>query len=61
MTLPSYLQDPKDVVTKLNEIVVHEQVNLASLDVESLYTNITHELGIKAVKHFFGYKKYLFV
>lgn len=51
-TLSSYLHNMKDVVTKLHEIVVHDGVYLASLDVESLYTNITHDLGIESIKLF---------
>lgn len=51
-TLPSFLQDTKDTVTRLNEIHVTSQTMLASLDVELLYTNIQHDLGIAVVKHF---------
>lgn len=51
MTLPLYIQDTKDTVVKL-EIMVHDKVYLSSLDLELLYTNITQELGLKAIKNF---------
>lgn len=50
--LPSYLQDTKDTVLSLQEITVTADTYLASLDVESLYTNILHDLGLQAVKYF---------
>lgn len=51
-TLPSFLQDTKDTVTRLNQIHLSPNTFLASLDVESLYTNIQHDLGITAITHF---------
>ena len=48
-TLPSYIRDTKDAVTRLQEIQVTKGTFLASLDIEALYTNIQHELGIQAV------------
>lgn len=67
MTFPSYLRDTKDTVTKLHEIVIQDCVLLASL-VESLYTNIMHDLGINAIKYFLdtrsiylqGHNKFVF-
>lgn len=37
-TLPSYLRDTKDAVTRLQDIHVTATAILASLDVEELYT-----------------------
>ncbi|XP_056416174.1 immunoglobulin superfamily member 3 [Hyla sarda] len=51
-SLPSYLKDTKDTVTKLQDLTVTDSTMLASIDVESLYTNIRHDLGITAVKKF---------
>lgn len=51
-TLPSFLQDTKDTVSKLREVRFSDKTQLASLDVESLYTNISHELGLKAIKYY---------
>lgn len=49
LTLLSYLMETKDTVTRLQEIsVIPDKL----LDVESLYTNIYHDLGIKAAQHF---------
>lgn len=55
--LPSFLRDTKDMVQRLHEIItVTQQIRLASLDVESLYTDISHQLGIKEVRHFLDTK-----
>lgn len=54
--LRSYLKDTKDTLTKINGITVSDQTILASLDVESLYSNIQHELGLNAVKFFLDTK-----
>lgn len=53
---PSYLRDTKDTVIPLCEINVTPSTLIASLDVELLYTNIKHELGITAGKHFLNTK-----
>ena len=45
----SYLRDTTDFLNHLPS-AVPENTLLASLDVESLYSNITHKLGIKAIK-----------
>ncbi|XP_040272050.1 uncharacterized protein LOC120988574 [Bufo bufo] len=55
-SLPSYIRDTKDVVIRLQDIQVTSQTKLASLDVEALYTNIRHDLGIKAVSTFLSTK-----
>lgn len=51
-TLPSFIQDTKDTVTRLDEIHLTPNTLLASLDVESLYTNIQHDLGIAAIDYY---------
>lgn len=54
--LPKFLKDTKDTVTKIYGITVSEQTILGSLDVEFLYSNIKHELGLKAVIFFLNTK-----
>lgn len=51
-SLPLFLRDTKDTVRRLQDITVTPQTKLASLDVESLYMNVSHALGIKAVHYF---------
>jgi len=52
--LPSYIKDTRDFLTKLSVINLpsHIETILVTVDVESLYTNIPHEGGLKAAKHF---------
>lgn len=50
--LPSYVQDMRDVLTRLDGVEVREGAILVSIDVESLYTFIPHHQGIAAVAHF---------
>lgn len=45
----SYLRDSMDFLNHLPERVP-EETTLASFDVESLYSNIAHNLGLKAIK-----------
>lgn len=49
--LPSYVKDSN---TQVRYVVCTENTSLLTLDVTSLYTNIDHELGIKAIKTFLG-------
>ena len=49
--LPSYLKDTTDYLRKLQESgPIPPETLLVSLDVTSLYTNIPHEVGIRACK-----------
>lgn len=61
VTLPSYLRDTKDVVTRINDIRVKPGTFLASLDVEALYSNIDHTLEIQAISHFLYLKSIAFI
>ncbi|KAM9312269.1 olfactory receptor 1468-like [Gastrophryne carolinensis] len=45
-TVESYTRDSMDLLNRLNQLVVPAGVFLVTLDVEALYTNITHELAI---------------
>lgn len=54
--MPSYLGHTKDTATRLQEMNVTPQTMIESLDVESLYTSIDYELGIKAAQHFLSTK-----
>ncbi|XP_068135476.1 uncharacterized protein [Hyperolius riggenbachi] len=49
----SYIQDTTDLLNKLTAMgPIPEGAILATMDVESLYTNIPHEDGIAACQHF---------
>lgn len=50
--LKSYVQDTGHVLSKLAQITVEGEVWLIGIDVESLYTSIPHDCGIRAVKTF---------
>lgn len=50
--LPSYSQDTSRVLKVLDEMRVPADCFLVTLDVESLYTNITHDDGLNALQHF---------
>jgi len=49
-SLPSYVQDTTDYLTKLSLSDISEETWLVSLDVVSLYTNTPHEDGIEACR-----------
>lgn len=51
-TLPSFVQDTTDVLVKLGTLKNIENAFLVTMDVESLYTNIDHNEGLHAIKHF---------
>ena len=61
-TLPSYLKDDNHFLRKINEINNSETLPadtlLVTLDVKSLYTNITHENGIRACEHYMRINSY---
>ena len=46
---PSYIKDTCDFVSKISNLFIPDDCFLATLDVESMYTNIDHDLGIQAV------------
>lgn len=50
--LDSYLKDSATLITLLKPIVWQPDFWWASLDVTALYTNIKHDLGLNAIKHF---------
>lgn len=50
---PSYIKDTYDFVDKISKLFIPDDCFLATLDVESMYTNIDHELGIQSVKDVF--------
>ena len=52
-SLPSYIKDTTDFITKLKQFqVTSEKAYLVTLDVSSLYTNIPHEDGFEACRYF---------
>lgn len=54
--IPSCLRETKDTVTRFQEIHITPTTLVASLDVECLYTNIRHNLGLQGVQHFLNTK-----
>lgn len=52
VALPSFVRDSIDFIDKLKKFEVKSNILLATLDVQSLYTNIPHDGGISALKHF---------
>lgn len=46
---PSYVKDTQDFVSKISELKIPKDAKLITLDVDSLYTNINNNDGIKAV------------
>lgn len=59
--LPSYLRDTSDFIEHFSSIRIDSNslnVFLTTLDVISLYTNIPHNKGLKALEHFLNQKNY---
>lgn len=52
INLKSYVKDTGDVLGRISKISLEEEILLVEIDVESLYTLIPHEWGIKAVEVF---------
>lgn len=50
---PSYIKDTYDFIGKIKNLKIPEQSYLFSIDVDSLYTNIDTESGLKAIKKYF--------
>ena len=48
-SIPSYIRDSQHFLEKIGHLTVPEGAFLASLDVVSLYTNIPHEDGLRAL------------
>ena len=53
-THPSYVKNTYEFLSKLKQIKTHPDAFLISLDVDSLYTNIDNEMGIRAVSEAFA-------
>ncbi|XP_068114979.1 uncharacterized protein [Hyperolius riggenbachi] len=51
-SLPSYVQDSRDVLRLINDLSVDPGDLLVGIDVESLYTSIPHEVGLEALRFF---------
>lgn len=51
-TLPSYLKDSADVLRKMRDVQLEDDMILVTCDVESLYTSIRHENGLEASRFF---------
>lgn len=51
-TLSSHLKDSDDLIRNLQEIKMKEGLNLLMLEVTALYSNISHDIGIRGVDHF---------
>lgn len=50
--LPAYLGDTTDILNAVDHLKVSTDCILATLDVQSLYTNIPHTGGLEALTHF---------
>ncbi|CAJ0934161.1 unnamed protein product [Ranitomeya imitator] len=53
-TLPSYIRDTTDVLSRVDGVLVDPGVLLVTTDVQTLYTCIDHEHGLAAVRLFLG-------
>ena len=49
--MPSYIKDTGHFLNIIKTIEIQEEDLLVTVDVSSLYTNIRHQDGIKALKH----------
>lgn len=54
--LPSFLQDTTHSLNKLPELKDVGSSYLVRIDVESLYTNIVHNEGLEALKHYLQFR-----
>ena len=51
---PSYIKNTNDFISKIRSITIPENALLITLDVESMYTNIDNQDGIRAVEEAFS-------
>lgn len=51
--LPSYSRESGDVICKIDNIHMDDDIWLVSLDVDALYTSIKHKDGIEAATAYF--------
>ena len=51
-SLPTYVKDSPHALRLLQEVQLHENPLLFTMDVRSLYTSIPHQEGLRALKHF---------
>lgn len=52
-TLPAFVQDTTDAIKKIKDIGSVDPVSLlVVMDVEALYTNINHDEGLRALRHY---------
>lgn len=51
-TLPTYLRDTTDFLSKMMNVHISDDDLLCTMDVTSLYTNIPHDLGLCALEHY---------
>lgn len=52
-SLPSYIRDSTDFVNKISDLQdLPDDSLLLTLDITSLYTNISHERGLNALRHY---------
>lgn len=51
-SLPPYVQDTRDVLIKLQNLEVPPGSLLVGIDMESLYTSIPHEWGLRTASFF---------
>lgn len=52
IALPFYTHDTMDLLKKIYSITVEPNTILASVDVEALYSSISHDKGLEAVRLF---------
>lgn len=52
LLLPSFVKHTRDVLSKIEDVPCPEGALLIGINVESLYTSIPHEWGLRVVYHF---------
>ena len=61
MKHPSYIKNTNDFVDKIAKLVILDGCLLITLDVESMYTNIDHAKGLKAVSEALQFRGHLYI
>lgn len=51
-SLPSYLRDTVQLLQIVDNLTIAKEALLVTIDIEALYSNIPHDLGIKIVSTF---------